>query len=219
MTNVRKEKKKKNKLYTFLNIVGVLLIVVGLSLGGYTFWQNQQTKNEVDSEISDWENLPVSDGTTGDETASIQEGVDLSGNQKLWGVIEIPSLNVKAPISAVYDWQLLRKYVVPFKEGDLPSVSGGNYSLASHWGNSYCSYCYFRDIKNTEVGAIITVYDRTTVYTYEVYAAPRTITDQDVEILNRIEGQTTLTLITCVTVKDPRRTVVQAKLITSAPRT
>lgn len=212
--------KKFNKfLYRFCYILGILLIVIGLSTIGLTYWNNLQESNQTDDEISSWTNLPTSDDDAVDGGLSTgPDSVDLNDNSNLWGLIQIDALDVVAPIAKEHNWNLLRKYAVAFAESDLPSVEGGNYSVASHWGYAWCSYCYFKDIKSLKTGDIITVTSRSTVYTYVLYKNPEVILDTQTEILDRIEGQTTLTLITCVTVDDPQRTVVQAKLISTAPR-
>lgn len=219
MIEKKKKKKSNNKIYTLLNIVGVLFIVTGLVIGGSTLYTNWKEGQETSDVISSWENLPIDDEGDGDSNTASAEGSVNLDSAAIWGVVEIPDLDVKAPISAAFDWTLLRRYVVPFESGEFPDEEGGNFSLASHWGSQYCSYCYFRSIKNLEIGAVITVYNRTTIYTYEVYESPKVIDSSDIEILDPIDGQTTLTLITCVKAKDPRRTVVQAKLVSSSPRT
>lgn len=213
-------KKKSKILYRLLNIAGILLIIIGLTMVGLDYYQAQQEKNQIANEIASWNSLPISgDDETPADTLGSNNTLDLDQNA-IWGTIQIPDLSVTAPISITKgDWTLLRKYVVPFEGADLPSVKNGTFSLASHWGNSNCAYCYFRNIKSLKVGSQITIADRDSTYTYEVYEAPKVIDYTDTSDLKRISGQTTLMMVTCVTAKDPRRTVVLARLVSSTPKT
>ncbi|MFV0254623.1 MAG: sortase [Erysipelotrichaceae bacterium] len=213
-----------NKLTRILDKIFVSLCIILIVIcGGYlvfTFFTANQQNNIVQGEIAEWSNLPVVNEQTAEGSDNSEEvDINFDDNSKLWGTVEIPSQGILGPISAISDWELLWNYVVPFANSDLPEVSGGNYSLASHWGGGpWCSYCYFRDIDQLKIGDQIIITDRSNIYTYQLYKNPQVVMEDEVEVLDRIEGQTTLTLITCVQADDPRRTVVHAKLIAVEPR-
>lgn len=202
-------------------ILCCLLIIVSLTYIGITYFDGLSGTEEINAAISDWESLPVVSEETANGEAEDTNPTDtsLETNDAIWGLLQIDSIQLIAPISQTKDWNLLEKYVVPFNEGDSPDVEGGNYALAAHWGHSWCSYCYFGKLDQISTGDKITVTSRSKIYTYEVTKEPWTIQKTDVDILQRITDQTTLTLVTCVTYgDDPRRTVVQAKLVSTTNR-
>lgn len=107
-------------------------------------------------------------------------------------VIEIPELNIKAPVLEGTGNDVLSKAVGHFE--NTGTVGHGNYCLAGHSSVLYKEY--FNELKNAEPGMIINIYDISKkCYNYKI-TEMFIVEPDEVWILNNF-GDDRLTLVTC----------------------
>lgn len=121
-------------------------------------------------------------------------------------VVEIDDLHIKAPVLEGTDNDILRKAAGHFiGTGDFGK---GNYCIAAHSSTVYKEY--FNNLKNVEIGMIITLYDKEKhKYSYSV-TENYIVEPNETWVLDDF-GDNRITLITC-TDDGTRRQVVIGKL-------
>ena len=125
------------------------------------------------------------------------------------GLVSIPDININLPIfnddsnaAITYGASNVRK----------SKMGKGNYSLASHYVFDGSTNRLFTPLINAKKGTKIYVTDKIKVYTYEI----EEIFDVDqyaISVLNDIENQTTITLITCADFNAEYRHIYRGKLV------
>ena len=125
------------------------------------------------------------------------------------GLVSIPDININLPIfnedsnaAITYGASNVRK----------SKMGEGNYSLASHYVFDGSTNRLFTPLINAKKGMKIYVTDKIKVYTYEI----EEIFDVDqyaISVLNDIENQTTITLITCADFNAEYRHIYRGKLV------
>lgn len=197
-------KKNKRKL-NVLNIIGVLLIFIGLSIFAYDYGTRFFERRSQQKELSDFLNAPLL--SEGDDFEKPTEGSDADR----WGTIKIDKLGVNHIIAKSSDWSLLNRYVVAWEKSPNPPEKG-NFAIAGHNGN--CASCVFRDFDKLELGDTVELMHQKVVYTYsitQIYIVEAT----DLSVLDDTPDKSTLTLVTCKDqiTNDPYRLIVKAELI------
>lgn len=124
------------------------------------------------------------------------------------GYLTIPKLELHLPWYSLNDEENTVSKNIEFIKSNLPDVKNGNFILAAHSGNSKVSY--FSRIHLLEIGDIIFVTYQGKTYNYEIIYYYE-ILKSEFDMI-RPTNETTLTLITCVTMTN-RRYVVVAKQI------
>lgn len=121
-------------------------------------------------------------------------------------VIEIPDLNIKAPVLEGTENEILSKATGHFiKTG---SVGSGNYCIAGHSSTIYKEY--FNNLKNAESGMKINLYDKNKIcYVYTITES-FIVEPNEVWILNDF-GDNRITIVTC-TDDGTQRQIVVGKL-------
>lgn len=132
----------------------------------------------------------------------------------MFGVIDIPAVNTRAPIVQSANWDYLSKYVVAWPDRTLDE---GNFSIAGH--NGRCASCLFKDIHALEIGDIMTITTKEAVYEYEVYKNFE-VHYTDVSVLEDDGDKTTITLVTCeeAYVGSTIRVIIKGELKKVTPR-
>lgn len=121
-------------------------------------------------------------------------------------VIEIPELNIKAPILEGTDNDVLSIAAGHFNgTGDTGS---GNYCVAGHSSTIYKEY--FNNLKNVETGMKINLYDKNKKCYIYIAAESFIVNPNEVWVLNDF-GDDRITIITC-TDDGTQRQVVVGKL-------
>lgn len=108
------------------------------------------------------------------------------------GSISIPSVNLNLPIG-----KGTSKYTLALTAGTLKEnqvMGKGNYSLAGHHMNR--EDLLFSPLFRVKKGASVYLTDSRYIYKYQI-DEQRTIKATDIEVLEDIEGEKILTLITC----------------------
>ncbi|MER0122672.1 class A sortase [Streptococcus sp. ZJ93] len=132
------------------------------------------------------------------------------------GGIAIPDLNVNLPI-----FKGLSNVALMYGAGTMKEtqeMGQGNYSLASHhiFGIAGASETLFSPLERAQEGMKIYLTDKQNVYTY-VVTSVQSVTPESVEVIDDIEGQTEITLVTCEDLEATMRTIVKGKLESSTP--
>lgn len=132
------------------------------------------------------------------------------------GGIAIPDLNVNLPIFKGLSNVALMYGAGTMKENQ--EMGQGNYALASHhiFGLAGASETLFSPIENAKEGMKIYLTDKQNVYTY-VVTSVQSVTPESVEVIDDVEGQTEITLVTCEDLEATMRTIVKGRLESSTP--
>lgn len=204
--------KKKSKLSNFIGFLGTLLIVAGLTIIGFEYIQRINEEREV-AKIKE---------SMMDEIFDLSEENDdkPSSNQfdgKIWSLIQIDEIDVDYPVIVSDDFSVLRQVLVAYKDSTLPPAQG-NLSIAGHRGA--CALCGFSKLKDLSEGSEIKIVEKDQTHIYRIKSDDDVfiVDKSDTSVLDDVDGETTITLITCVTVsKDPRRQIVRAHYVESVP--
>lgn len=132
------------------------------------------------------------------------------------GGIAIPDLNVNLPI-----FKGLSNVALMYGAGTMKEtqeMGQGNYALASHhiFGIAGASETLFSPIEKAKEGMKIYLTDKQNVYTY-VVTSVQSVTPESVYVIDDVEGQTEVTLVTCEDLEATMRTIVKGTLESSIP--
>ena len=186
-------------LYTnkSINLISFFITIILFLILNFCFFGEAKNPIEnISNLISD--KLEVVNDQNLDETILEEQTLDL-GN---W-YIEIPAINLKAPIAEGTDTNTLNTKVGHFEETDLLE---GNIGLAAH--NRGYEYNFFENLKKLKINDEI-------IYTYENYK--KTYIIDKIEIIENTDwsylenyDENKITLITCVENEPKYRRCVQA---------
>lgn len=190
------------KIRKILFVIGIVLIIVGLGVIGWFFARNQISQQKMEGitqefmeELAAWpEGELVSEEVKAEDI--------LTGNTT--GVLEFPSFNNQR----VAIKEGTTDYILSIAAGHMTNTeqvwdASGTVAIAAH------NDTFFKNVKDFNIGEKILVYTRVGIFEYEVYSK-KTIEPTDLSVLNDINGQKTLTLITC-NFSGTKRVVVLAK--------
>ncbi len=214
------------------NVLGIILIVVGVSLIGVTIWMKYDTYRQQQAVLDSFRNLQfdVPEGENKDkETMKEENAKDNSdGNNKAdkgevekdkkpekaqledgkgIGILNIPKINLEIGIIEGVSYEDI-KYVVGHFPGSPMPGEKGNFSIAGH-RISYFGQA-FKDIDKLEKGDKVKVTYNGKEYTYEVTDMYE-VTPNETEALNPTKDAT-ITIVTCTT-DAKNRVIVKGKLV------
>lgn len=125
------------------------------------------------------------------------------------GVIDIPSIGVRAQIKEGTDDETIKYYVGKFKSsGEFGEV--GNVSLAAH-NNVYTEI--FRNLNKLQIGSYVRIITRTNEYVYQM-TSKTVVSPDDNTVLDGNSNKKEITLITC-TPTAAYRVVVKGELVSN----
>lgn len=222
--------KQKKPEFPLKQIAGILIIVVGIGAITIPFVAQQITAKHQKNMISDIEDYFASmekkNASTGSalETgtgaaleaevtnAALEKDSEIINHLKkeeMYGIIEIPALDIKYAIVQGTDKSNLRTAVGHMTEG-VDAGEEGNCIIAGHRGGYYGTF--FKNIDKLENGAEVYVTDlNNNKYTYTVYEQ-KWIGPYDWEELQAIPGEKTLTLLSCED-SGELRIIVRARIV------
>lgn len=127
------------------------------------------------------------------------------------GGIAIPDLKINLPI-----FKGLSNVALMYGAGTMKEtqeMGKGNYSLASHhiFGMAGASETLFSPLENAKEGMKIYLTDKENVYVYNVKSV-QSVTPDSVYVIDDIEGQNEITLVTCEDLAATMRTIVKGDL-------
>lgn len=124
----------------------------------------------------------------------------------LFGIIEIPKINVYYPVFSHLDEELLK--IAPCKFNGNSPKENGNICIAGH---NYNNNLFFSNLSNLEAGDEIFLYDNDgKKYIYNVFSIYEVNSTDLSPVLENSQNKKILTLITCNNLND-KRIVVKAK--------
>lgn len=185
------------KIRKILYIIGLVLIIAGISVIVLFFARNQMSQHKMEKITVEFM----------DELKEMSDEKDkyedlLIGNTS--SVIEFPKFNNQR--IAVKEGTT--DYILSISAGHMANTeqvweSLGTSAIAAH------NDTFFKNLAKFDTGDKILVYTRVGIFEYQVYDK-KTIEPNDLSVLNDIDGQKTLTLITC-NLSGSKRIVVLAK--------
>lgn len=122
------------------------------------------------------------------------------------GVVDIPSVGIRAQIFEGTDDETLKYYVGRFTTGVMPGEIG-NFALAAH-NNIYTEL--FRNLYKVEIGDKVRIITRTKEYIYQV-TSKNVINPTQVEVLKGNKRKE-ITLVTCTNM-GRERVIVKGELV------
>lgn len=209
------------------NVLGVLLIVAGVSLIGVTLWMKYDTYKQQQAVLESFKNLtfevPEGENPNGDvnleeendgnktessetkenkkpEKAQLEEGKGI-------GILNIPKIDLEIGIIEGVRYEDI-KYVVGHFPGTPMPGEKGNFAIAGH-RVSYFGEA-FKDIDKLQKGDKVNVTYQGKEYTYEVTDMYE-VTPSETEALNPTKDAT-MTIVTC-TIDAKNRVIVKGKLV------
>ncbi len=190
------------KIRKLLFIIGILLIIGGISVIAWFFVRNQISQQKMEGiteefmeELAAWP-----DG----ETIPIEYKADELLIGSTIGVLEFPKFaNQRVAIKEGTTNDILRIAAGHMTNTEQVWDESGTSAVAAH------NDTFFKNIKDFGIGDKIIAYTREGVFEYEVYEN-KIVEPTDLSILNDIDGQKTLTLITC-NFSGSKRVIIMAK--------
>lgn len=182
------ELRKRNNIFI---IIGILLVIVGITVYVVSFMKQLNADNEVKINIDEYlENTAVSELVT-----SSDDEIEVRNEKETLMILEIPKISIKRNIyyqdskynSVEYSIQIL-------KDSDMPDIENGNVIFASHNGNSKVSF--FKKLYKLSLNDEIILYYDGYKYIYKLSKIYDINKDGTAEIY-RNNNVNCITLITC----------------------
>ena len=182
------ELRKRNNIFI---IIGILLVIVGITVYVVSFMKQLNDDNEVKINIDEYlENTTVSELVT-----SSDDEIEVRDEKETLMILEIPKISIKRNIyyqdskynSVEYNIQIL-------KDSDMPDIKNGNVIFASHNGNSKVSF--FKKLYKLSLNDEIILYYDGYKYIYKLSKIYDINKDGTAEIY-RNNNVNCITLITC----------------------
>ncbi len=200
VTKIKKSKKKDTRIFKFQFILSITIsISLILVILYYLFSINQ--KEELSNKLIDNYNIAKL------YTTNTSENVDeMEIDNNLFGIIEIPKINVYYPVFANLSEELLKVSPCKFYGGNLKS--NGNICIAGH---NYNNSKFFSNLPLLEIDDEIFVYDNFgEKYVYTVFDFYEVNSSDLTPVFNYEPMSKELTLITCNNLNS-NRFVIKAK--------
>lgn len=184
---------KTTKESKIVLIIGILIILFGISLISYKVYEKYNIEVKENELIEDFfvEEKEIEEEVIIEEIKEDKPKQTISYSM----ILEIPKINLKKGIPEKDSKYNSVKYGIQIlKQSNMPDVENGNVILASHRGNSAVSY--FNKLNKVVNSDKVYLYYAGYKYTYEIvniYEVPKTGTVS----LYRDNTENTITLITC----------------------
>ncbi len=194
------------------NILGIILILVGISLIGATIWMKYDTNRKQAEMLESFKNINFDDESninTNDNSGEIKKHEKSHHiiNGKGFAILEIPKLDLKVGIVQGVEIKDIKYNVGHFPESAMPGEKG-NFAIAGHRVSYFGEP--FKEIDKLEKGDKVYVTYNGHKYTYEVEYMYE-VTPNQTESLKQTEDAT-ITIVTC-TIGAKKRVIVKGKLV------
>ena len=188
-----------------VNIIGLILILIGISILVYAFGTKYWTRYTQNNMVKNYEQkIKEHKG----KVKISKDSADSSVNYGTVGILIIPKIDLKVAVGEGTDMNTLRYAVGHFKGTAMPGEKG-NFALAGH--RSYTFGQYFKRLDELTTGDEIRVKTVKGSYKYKVYNTKVVLPDE-VNVLNPTKDAT-MTLITCTPIRvATHRLVISARL-------
>ena len=187
------KREKKNKSFI---IIGIILLLIGISLISYDYFLKKVVEIEEQEAIEEFYTIQeeIKEESTINETQEVKE-VKKQNKINYIAILKIPKIDLERGLVDPNSYLNDVKYNVEIlDESSMPDEIGGNVILASHSGTARISY--FKNLHKLVIGDSISINYKSKIYNYKVvniYEIDKTGT---AEII-RNKNKSTLTLITC----------------------
>lgn len=179
----------RNKMIIFGSIIGIVLLAIIMSAIAMT----KSKEND--------ENLIMVNDVLQEITTDSEDDIDLQDENEVIGTLEIPKLQLSAPIKEGIEQEVLAGYIGHFNNS---SVWDGNVCLASHNRGSSVEH-YFDRINELVNGDTIIYKTKLGERTYQVIEA-KEISNTDWSITeSNTKDKNSITLVTCITNQPEKR--------------
>lgn len=184
-------------------IIGLILIVVGLSIIASIVYKKIETNNKQ-KELQNILEQVINDEP---KELSKEEEEKLINGYKPIALIEIPSINLSQGLVEGISDDVLQYYLGHFEGSAMPGEKG-NFAVAGHRVSDYSEA--FVNLYKAEIGDKILVKANKKEYVYEITESFIVAPDR-VDVLDDTDDAT-ITLVTC-TVGAKERVIVKGKLV------
>lgn len=207
------EYKRKRRRFSVRQIIGIILIVVGLAIIAYDLVpqymmsqtnkenlqiaqtisaediennRNQTTENEeslVQDQLIDYDDVRILNPN--DSLAASRETIDPS---LIGGILYIPSVDISEPIYTSLTNETLMAGAAVMRSDQ--EMGQGNYPLAGHntYGSLLGTGMYFSNLDGLEEGAVIRITDKKHIYEY-VYTDYKLVHESQVDMVSDNQAQ------------------------------
>jgi sortase A len=195
-------------------IIGIVLMVVGLSIIGTALSMKYYSNKKQDTKINEFEknierfkkmgDTPSAEtiNTPGEKSPS----QDINGSM---GLMLIPKINLKVTIGEGIDMETLKYEVGHFPNTAKPGEKG-NFCVAGH--RSYTYNESFNKLGEIKIGDEVIIRTIKEEYKYKVYEI-KVVEPSEVSVLDSTEDAT-LTLVTCTPIRvATHRLIIKGKLV------
>lgn len=184
-------------------IIGLVLIVVGLSIIVSIIYKKIETNNKQ-KELQN-----ILEQVINDEPKELykEEEEELINGYKPIALMEIPSINLSQGLVEGIADDVLQYYLGHFEDSAMPGEKG-NFAVAGHRVSDYSEA--FVNLYKAEIGDEILVKANKKEYVYEITDSFIVAPDR-VDVLDNTDDAT-ITLVTC-TVGAKERVIVKGKLV------
>lgn len=184
-------------------IIGLVLIIVGLSIIVSIVYKKIETKNKQ-KELQNILEQVINDEP---RELSKEEEEKLINGYKPIALMEIPSINLSQGLVEGISDDVLQYYLGHFEGSAMPGEKG-NFAVAGHRVSDYSEA--FVNLYKTEIGDKILVKVNKKEYVYEI-TENFIVAPDKVDVLDNTDDAT-ITLVTC-TVGAKERVIVKGKLV------
>lgn len=213
-------KKLKFKNSTLL-LIGLIIIIIGVSIGLYEYFVERKNETFIDMNIKLYESeLPEiiykeeNEESIEEEKENSTEEIIKDENDKnnssnenynYIGILEIPKINLKNGFFDINSRYNNVDYNVTIIKGStFPGTQNNNLILAAHSGN--CPVCYFDKLYKLQLNDEAYLFYNNIKYVYRIVDIYNVEKDGTVAIY-RDNNKNTLTLITCTRNSSTEQTV------------
>ena len=194
MDSIKSKKTKRNKKSIFIIILGIILIIAGLSVFiNRCYYQEKKNTNEQE-EIDDFLNQSINEDIETNEVIEEDNNSTKTATNYV-AVLEIPTINLRRGLYEKNDPNNnVNRNIYMLKDTVLPDESDVSHILlASHSGNSYISY--FKNLYKLDENDEVYFYYKNTKYVYSIYKIYEVDKTGNVEL--KRTNNSDITLITC----------------------
>lgn len=191
--------KNKIKIIILSSIIGTIFLTTVISTVVTTI-SNENKKDNND-------NLIMVNNVLQDITVDSDDDIDLQDENEVIGILEIPKLELSAPIKEGIEQEILANSIGHFNNS---SIWDGNVCLASHNRGDSVKH-YFDRINELVNGDTIIYKTKLGERSYQVIQT-KEIENTDWSITeNKTKDKNTITLVTCITNQPEKRFCVIAE--------
>lgn len=175
-------------------LIGIVLILIGISVAGFSFYAKWDTNRENNKAIEQFENKLSSN-----DSKEVGKDKDTKDDKKIdlmkdgIGILMIPKIDLKVIIKEGTDMKTMKHAVGHFKDSPMPWEKG-NFAIAGHRQYTYGEF--FNRVDEIGEGDNIQVKTQKGIFNYKI-TDKKVIEPTKVDVVENVDGDC-MTIITCV---------------------